>query len=1127
MSFCWGLVGSFLFALTAAAPLLFQAGFLNTRGGGDSPFLLFRLHELSYALSQGVFPVRWMPNGAFGLGYPFFNYYASLPFYFAAGFRGLGFSYVLSLKLTHLAGFLVAAWGMYAWVRHTTGRRGVALLASAAYTFAPYHLVNVYVRGDSLVEFWAMAWYPWVLLALYQAARQPSARRIAWVGLAFGALVMTHNVSALIFAPFVAVYAIGSGLTRPAEGAPSKSPLQRLVYLVLAGVLGLALAAWVWVPALGEQDYVQLGDQTTGYFSYENHFRSDDLVQGGFFFDYDTGSDNTTPFSMGLGQAVLIGLGVIALVIRMVRERAWWRDGFLLFGLALSTWMITPASRLLWEHVPLLPFTQFPWRFLSLQACFGAAISGAVVTILTPRFQHTAANELRGSIKTQREPAVVDKVSSPSLLVRLLPAAGLGIILAVTMLGALNPNFIPLTDADVTPERLGWYESFSGNIGTTIRYEYLPTWARPRPYTSDMLLGREPRAKFLEGEGTAERIEAGANQQVWAFEVESESARVAIPLLYWPGWKARIIEGQDSGQQIDIAPLDGLGYIQMTVPQGDYTIRLRLGRTPLRLGAEIVSLVGLAITLILWRPRLPRLDWMGWTLVAGAILSVVVLAMILHSLPDKELDGPINADFGQEAYFHHSPDWQYDGESSLIGVPLPQAVQGGPVLTADLDHYLPGLYFPIYQGEGRFTASGEPRDTIYLSPVILDDAVEDQPTRQDDFGFATLIDLRTGSEVEVLFVSPWWEAAREAVTNYAIAFRLVDEAGNEWAALDTQAGGAGLYPTGLWQPGEIVPDSYRLELREGTPPGSYTLQVTLYDVTTLEPVGSTHVDGVEYDKVSQYCLAAADRHELVDGLSIEAVNFPASLPEGEALTIEVGWLAGRQPDQDYQVEWVLRAEDETAAYTQITALAPESDPRTWQSENDCIAYVLGRHRFDLPDDLAPGDYTLTLQVLSEDGIPLGDSYEAGTVMLEGRVRVFDVPPLDVPLDITFGEQLKLWGYSLRRSDDTLEMDAAWGALVTPSTDYKIFIHLFNPETEEIAVQIDTMPRDYTYPTSLWAAGEVVSETFVFDLSGVPAGEYRIALGWYDPGSVRLPVHRADGQPVPDNRVVLDEPVMVP
>ena len=46
---------AFLIAFIAAWPLISNAGFLNTRGGGDSPFLLQRLHQLEKALSDIYF----------------------------------------------------------------------------------------------------------------------------------------------------------------------------------------------------------------------------------------------------------------------------------------------------------------------------------------------------------------------------------------------------------------------------------------------------------------------------------------------------------------------------------------------------------------------------------------------------------------------------------------------------------------------------------------------------------------------------------------------------------------------------------------------------------------------------------------------------------------------------------------------------------------------------------------------------------------------------------------------------------------------------------------------------------------------------------------------------------------
>src|SRR3972149_765777 len=112
----WASLALLVLALIAAAPLWTGPGLVNTRAGGDSPFLFIRLHQLMANLRAGVFPVRWMPDAAYGLGYPFFNFYAALPYYFAALFNLIGFDLLASIKIVQSLGFVFAVWGMYRWV---------------------------------------------------------------------------------------------------------------------------------------------------------------------------------------------------------------------------------------------------------------------------------------------------------------------------------------------------------------------------------------------------------------------------------------------------------------------------------------------------------------------------------------------------------------------------------------------------------------------------------------------------------------------------------------------------------------------------------------------------------------------------------------------------------------------------------------------------------------------------------------------------------------------------------------------------------------------------------------------------------------------------------------------------
>jgi len=79
-----GLILALLLSILASAPLLIGPGIISTRAGGDSPFLIIRVHQLVQNMRQGIWPARWMPDAAYGLGYPFFNFSASLPYYVAA-----------------------------------------------------------------------------------------------------------------------------------------------------------------------------------------------------------------------------------------------------------------------------------------------------------------------------------------------------------------------------------------------------------------------------------------------------------------------------------------------------------------------------------------------------------------------------------------------------------------------------------------------------------------------------------------------------------------------------------------------------------------------------------------------------------------------------------------------------------------------------------------------------------------------------------------------------------------------------------------------------------------------------------------------------------------------------------
>jgi len=861
-------------ALIACIPLM-GPGIVNTRAGGDSPFLLQRLHQLLAGLRGGQFPVRWMPDAAYGLGYPFFNFYASLPYYVAAVFSLLGGGYTAALKLTQVLGMLAAAGGMYGFARRVLRDEAAAFLSAVMYAYAPFHLVNLYVRGDSLSEYWAFSFYPVILWALFTLSQRPSLRKSALLALAYGGLVLTHNVSTMIFTPFAVLYGLMLLLGR-SDGRC------RFIRLGLIGaVLGLVWSSWFWGPALLERGYVQLEEMATGYFHYTQHFRQADLVQWRPVFDY-TINGHQTPFSMGLLQALVAVGGVIAIVASWLKLRH--VDGQSLSAclmLLIATWMITPWSAAVWDNMPLLQLAQFPWRFLSVQAFACAWVAGLLAVRVKGRLRHWWV------------------------------VLALATLIVVCALAGLRPERLYIADSEVTTERLRLYEVFTGNIGSTVRHEYLPRAVVPRPYTSRLCIpGRAfSDARVLRGQvGSLERLSPeGSASQRWAVEVLSDEAVVVFPTHYYPGWRAAV-----DGLPSRLDPAEGTGFLRLALPKGEHGVKLFFGRTRKRAALESISLVGLLVLVVLLRPRhwqcVLRHAAIGLGLLAVLALAFRAGAILVPRIGDSD---DLTMDFSRLPYLHHNPrgvsfesgirllnysyskdmlgagdelvvalEWSGRADPSqkadlmllgptqhLFGVSFPycesvQSLSGGRTIhhmavppDAPPGEYLLAIKVLGEEGEIRpVNPRGETLGTLYLRPlmVVAGRHPDAGQASVGDFGPAIAL-IRVESEHTAegdLHVRLTWRCRELLNRRYRMSLRLKDSRGKVVVSKDLPPF-YGAYPTNLWQPGDEMTDLHLLSLPEELAPGSdYELEVILYDFPSLAPIGSAVVPDVAVTRPS-------------------------------------------------------------------------------------------------------------------------------------------------------------------------------------------------------------------------------------------------------------------------------------
>lgn len=203
--------------------------------------------------------------------------------------------------------------------------------------------------------------------------------------------------------------------------------------------------------------------------------------------------------------------------------------------------------------------------------------------------------------------------------------------------------------------------------------------------------------------------------------------------------------------------------------------------------------------------------------------------------------------------------------------------------------------------------------------------------------------------------------------------------------------------------------------------------------------------------------------------------------------------------------------------------------------------VVDRYQLVVYPDAALGVYPLRvgmydkgtqkrLAIVDEQGASLGKSVLLGHVRI-GRPDLASSEPTRPPLaSLGDGIQLAKYAYAPAQAQpgDLISLDLAWRCFAPVGASYTVFVHLIGPDGQ-IVDQRDSLPQTGALPTNYWVAGEMIEDSYSFTLpGGAAAGDYRFAVGLYDATTVtRLPAVDAQGQPLADDRILLDGPQVAP
>lgn len=526
----------------------------------DGQIHITTMAQFASALKDGEFPVRWANNFA-NYGLPLGLFAHQTTNYLGAVFILLTHQVVFSYNLVLLLGAILSSLFCYFFLRFYFSAEA-ALAASFLFNFAPYRIVNIYIRG-ALPEFWASVFVWLVMIGLYKLFHDHKWHGWILFSLGLTLLLLTHPMMFLITSVIFGPYALFLQLPyfQTWWDKKSRKALQILIknFLLLVGavITAFLMASYYILPLTLEIKYFYHGlDQrhfaSSNYLSLANYLG---LEKWSYFSKTEVGPRGLV-FHIGTIEITVILIGsLVALSYILLRRHKLKKPpahlSLLYFGLlllALSSFFTLPQSDFFYQHFLPLNNIQFPWRFLSAVLC----IPPLIAAWLLERLPHR----------------------SFFVFIFML------LIAAVRFPQLYGKNFFSYAEDQYFSTPYNLHSNNLNTIWSGVTEEY------PR---------KQEQFAIIEGSG---KITQAQIKNSWRkYELENpQTVRMVDYTFYFPGWMV-LIDGHPTTIQFQDPNYRGI--ITYQVPAGKHQVTVEYQNTKIRTLAQVISGIGIVIWLTL------------------------------------------------------------------------------------------------------------------------------------------------------------------------------------------------------------------------------------------------------------------------------------------------------------------------------------------------------------------------------------------------------------------------------------------------------------------------------------------------------------------------------------------------
>ena len=551
--------------LSLLAYLILFPPFLKnqTLGGHDAGAHLTYLRLMADALSQGQFPVRWIEWVAPGQNQPLFSYYQPLLYYLGQIPHFLGLDILNSLYTTILFLWLFSGLITYLFVKNITKNALAGLAASCLYVFAPYHILDIFVRS-AYPESIALAFVPGMFWAVERFITTEKRIYLNLLAVFTAATFASHPPTLLMFSVPLLLYICFLFFTKFKAEFKLKLLIKTAILIFLGFALGGGLSAFFAIPALLQQTLTKASTLNVGYLDFHEHFVC--LAQL-FWSNWGYGTSQagcTDQLSFQLGivnwAVIVASIGILAFYLyKKIAHPAIKQTLFWLSIAFFGMYMTLSFSQPFWEGTPYLSFLQFPWRFLSVAIFAVAVLSGMLFTHLKKETYKIAL-------------FIIFMTLTPLLSYSFLQPAAY-----------LAKDYFAQDSQD-------FYKGIAkGQLGGTAEMGYFPETMAVLPDQSTV-----PSSEIAVSSQNAVIRVVKSTFTYKEFTLSSNSpVEVELFLHYFPGWKFSINKTVVTPDTANI-----YDFVYLSVPAGNNKIVAEFANTPLITVANNISLLSILILIV-------------------------------------------------------------------------------------------------------------------------------------------------------------------------------------------------------------------------------------------------------------------------------------------------------------------------------------------------------------------------------------------------------------------------------------------------------------------------------------------------------------------------------------------------